>query len=150
MRWQFALMVVAVFSLVGCAPKATYDLSITNRTERAVTVGLVKDGPPPEAEWAAPEELALETRLEALPPWGHVIPPGKTIDSSPISGTFPRGTAPYLRVYAGEHSIAELLSISSSSPDRAELLLMPGHSDVVVRIDETGHVRAERVAPQRR
>lgn len=150
MRLQFVLMVVAVFALVGCAPKATYDLSITNQTDRAVTVGLVKEGPPPEADWTTPEEQALETRLEALRPWGHVIPPGKTIDSSPISGTFPRGTAPYLRVYAGEHSIAELLSISSSSPDRTEMLLMPGHGDIIVRIDETGHVRAERVAAQRR
>ena len=45
------LTVVAMFVFVGCAPKATFDLAITNQTNRAVTVGLVKDGPPPEAEW---------------------------------------------------------------------------------------------------
>ena len=149
MRMRCVLLVMAGFSFVGCAPKATYDLSITNRTDRPVTVGLVKDGPPPEPAWAAIEDQALETRLSALRPWGYVIPPGRTIDSPPTSGTFPAGTAPYLRVYAGRRSNSELLAISGSSPDRAELLLLPGHSDVVVRVDETGHLRAERVEQRR-
>ena len=51
----------------------------------------------------------------------------------------------YLRVYAGERSNAELLAIGRTSPDRAEVLLFPGHSEIVVRTDETGRYRAERV-----
>jgi hypothetical protein len=150
MRLRYFYMVMAAVALVGCAPKATFDVTIMNQTSGPVTVGLVKDGPPPEADWAAPEDQALETRLEALRPWGHVIPPGRTMDSSPVSGTFPRGAAAYLRVYAGTHSNAELLAISRSSPDRAEVLLFPGHGEIVVRTDGTGRLRAERAGEQRR
>src|SRR5215217_8149522 len=103
MRFHCVLLVLAIFAFVGCVPKATFDLAITNRTDRPVTVGLVKDGPPPEPAWAAVEDQALETRLAALRPWGYVIPPGRTIDAPPTSGTFPAGSVPYLRVYAGQH-----------------------------------------------
>lgn len=151
MRMHCVVMaVVAAVGLVGCAPKATFEVAISNQTNGPVTVGLVKDGPPPEPDWAAPEDQALETRLEGMRPWGHVIPPGRTMDSSPITGTFPRGAAAYLRVYAGTHSNAELLAISHSSPDRAEVLLFPGRSAVVVHTDETGRVHAERVGEERR
>ena len=150
MRLHCVLWLMAAVALVGCAPKATFDLTIMNQTAGPVTVGLVKDGPPPEPAWAAPEDQALETRLEAMSPWGHVIPPGRTMDSPPISGTFPQGTVAYLRVYAGKHSNAQLLAISRSSPDRTEALLFPGHSNIVVRTDEAGHLRAERAGEQRR
>ena len=141
---------LAAIGLVGCAPKATFDLSIANRTDRPVTVGIVKDGPPYERDLAGPEKWALESPLESLPPWGHVIPPGRTMDSSPITGTFPRGALAYLRVYAGERSNAELLAIGEDSPDRAEVLLFPGRGEIVVRTDETGRLRAERAGPPRR
>jgi hypothetical protein len=145
MRWQSAFIMLAAAALVGCAPKATFDLAITNKTDRPVTVGLVKDGPPYERDLAGPEKWAIESPLESLPPWGHVIPPGRTMDSSPITGAFPQGSLAYLRVYAGERSNAELLAIGENSPDRAEVLLFPGHSQIVVRRDETGRVRAERL-----
>jgi hypothetical protein len=136
--------------LVGCAPKATFDMAITNQTNRPVTVGVVKDGPPHEREWAGPEAWALESPLESLPPWGQVIPPGRTMDSPPITGTFPRGTTAHLRVYGGEHTNVELLTISSPSRDRAEVLLFPGHNEITVRTDDAGRLRADRAAPPRR
>ena len=144
------LIMAAAFVGGGCAPKATFDVTIMNKTDRPVTVGLVKDGPPYEREWAGPEKLAIESPLESLPPWGHVIPPGRMMDSSPVTGAFPQGALAYLRVYAGERSNAELLAVGPDSPDRAELLLYPGHSEIIVRRDETGRYRAERAGAGRK
>ena len=139
------LLIAAVVVMAGgCAPKATFDLTVMNQTDRPVTVGLVKDGPPDEWEWAGPEKQAIESQGAPPPAWGHVIPPGRTMDSPPVTGAFPQGALAYLRVYMGERSNAELLAIGADSPDRAEVLLYPGHSDIVVRRDETGRVHAER------
>jgi hypothetical protein len=67
-----------------------------------------------------------------------------------VTGAFPQGALAYLRVYAGERSNAELLAVGPDSPDRAEVLLYPGHSAIVVRRDETGRYRAERVGAGRK
>jgi hypothetical protein len=140
---QCALLALTVL-VVGCAPKATFELAITNQTSRPVTVGVVKDGPPLERELAGPEAWAMEFPGTSAPRWGHVIPPGRTMDSPPITGTFPSGTTAYLRVYGGERTNAELLAISKPSLDRADVLLFPGHNDITIRTDDAGRLRAER------
>src|SRR5215212_7474152 len=91
-----ATVVASLVVVGGCAPKATFDLSITNSTSGTVTVGVVKEGPPYERDLAGPEEWALESRIEALRPWGHVVPPGRTMDSGALTGAFPQGSAAYL------------------------------------------------------
>ncbi len=144
-----AVFVLAAM-LVGCAPKATFQLAVTNETDRPVTVGVVKEGPPYEAELGAPEEWAIATPLAELPPWGHVVPPGRTIDSPPVTGTFPTGSLAYLRVYGGERTNAELLATSTGSPDRADVLLFPGRNEITVRTGDDGRLRAERAGAARR
>ena len=138
-----------LFLMIGCAPKASFELTILNKTDRPITVGLVKEGEPYERELAPPERLAIESGLESMPPWGHVIPPGRTLDSPPITGTFPRGSAAYLRVYRGEFSNAQLLAISNPSPDRTEVLLFPGLNQVIVRDDPNKGLIARRVRANR-
>src|SRR5260221_563056 len=76
-----------------------------------------------ERDLAPREGLAIEWGVDAVRLWGHVIPPGRTLDSPPITGVFPRGSAAYLRVYRGQHENAELMAISSPSLDRLEVLL---------------------------
>jgi hypothetical protein len=140
------LSLCLLFAIVGCTPKASFDVTIVNQTNRPVTVGLVKEGPPFEPAWAGPDEVVLrsEANVNAIAPWGHVVPPGRTLDSPATSGAFPKGTLGYLRVYAGERSNSELLSISDPSPDRTEVLLFPGHNHVIVTTDAKG-LRAQRV-----
>jgi hypothetical protein len=128
----------------GCAPKATFEVTVVNKTDQPLTVGLVKDGPPYEREWAGPEQLAIESPPETLAPWGVLVPPGRTIDSPPTTGSFPEGTLAYLRVYRGEHTNAGLLAVSSPSPDRAEVLIYPGRNEVVVTYDAEG-LHAQRI-----
>jgi hypothetical protein len=139
-----ALLIVAA---VGCAPKATFELTVLNKTNGPVTVGLVKTGPPYEAEWASPEDQALESSVDGMPPWGHVVPPGRALDSPAVTGAFPEGTLAYLRIYRGERRNAELMAISSPSPDRVEVLLFPGRNVVIVTTDASG-LHAGRVRQQ--
>ena len=128
----------------GCAPRAAFDVTVVNHTNSPLTIGLVKDGPPFEDQWATPDEVALHTGgLDAMPPWGHVVPPGRTLDSPAVTGAFPEGTTANLRVYRGERRNAELLAISDPSPDRAQVLLFPGHNEIVVTEGPKG-LRAER------
>jgi hypothetical protein len=139
---SFALLLGAL--LVGCAPKASFSVSVTNQTDRPITVGMVKEGEPEEAAFATPEQMALASPIVADHPWGHVVPPGRTMDSPAVTGDFPQGSAAYLRVYGGEHSNAELLATGRDSPDRTDVLLFPGHNEVTVRTDDTGRLRATR------
>ena len=145
-----ALFVIAS-TLAGCAPKATFRVAITNQTDRPVTVGIVKVGPPYERAFATPEDVAMEFPLaSSLPQWGRVIPPGRTMDSPPLTGTFPAGTTAHLRVYGGERSNAELLATSSQSPDRVDVLLFPGMNEITLHADRGGPLRARSAsAPQR-
>jgi hypothetical protein len=129
----------------GCMPKATFDVTIVNRTDGPITVGIVKEGEPREDHLAGPDQWAIDSPIESLPRWGHVIPAGRTMDSGPITGQFPRGALAYLRAYRGEHNIANLIAIGNSSPDRAEALLYPGPSQWVVLIDPSGVLRVQRV-----
>src|SRR5258706_11166419 len=143
----WSTLTALLFLVIGCAPKATFELSILNRTDRPITVGLVKEGEPYERDFAPPERLAIESGLDAMPPWGHVIPPGRTLDSPPITGVFPRGSAAYLRVYRGQHENAELIAISSPSPDRLEGFLFPGYSQILIRYDPGEGTVAQRIRP---
>lgn len=140
----FAAAFLLFFS-VNCAPQVSFQLSILNKTGRPVTVGVIKEGEPYEPNLASPEQLAIETRLEALPPWGHVIPPGKTLDSPPITGAFAHGAAAVLRIYLGEFSNAQLLAISNPSPDRAEVLLFPGLNQIIIKEDRDNGLIVQRV-----
>jgi hypothetical protein len=145
MRFASTLAVLLLFLSINCAPKATFELSILNKTDHPLTVGMIKEGGPYDRNLASPEQLAIETSLEALAPWGHVIPPGKQLDSPPITGSFPRGSAAVLRVYRGEFTNAQLLAISNPSPDRAEVLLFPGLNQIIIRNDPDKGLLVQRV-----
>jgi hypothetical protein len=146
-------VLIAFFALTlstACAPKLTFDVSITNQTDQPVTVGVIKEGDPYEHDLGTPEDWALESPqgMAGMPPWGHVIPPGRTIDSGQLTGQFPHGTTVWLRAYAGERTNIELLAVSSASPDRVQVLLFPGHNEALITHDPSGGLRALRTGPQ--
>src|SRR5438552_12672165 len=49
--------------LTGCHnyESRTYDVTVHNRTAEPITIWLTKDGPPYEAGWLSPEDLAIES-----------------------------------------------------------------------------------------
>ena len=149
MKCSLMFSTLALLLAVGCAPKATFEVSIANKSDSPLTVGVVKEGEPYERDLAGPEKWAIESPLDSLPPWGHVIPVGRVLNSPQITGSFPQGSAAYLRVYRGERTNAQLIAISSPSPDRLDVLLFPGVNQIVIRNDPQKGLVAVRVRPKR-
>jgi hypothetical protein len=138
------LSLALLLTLIGCSSQ-TFEVIATNKTEQPLTIGIVKDGPPYDQAMASPGEWAVGTRLDALPPWGNVLPPDRTIDSGKVSSRFPEGTRAYLRVYRGQHSNAELIGISEPSFDRTDVLLFPGKNEFIIENDPAKGLVAKRL-----
>jgi hypothetical protein len=142
MKRIVAILMLAC-ALTGCTTTQTFDVSVKNQTSRPITVGFVKEGPPLEAHWAAPEDYA------SLPPsrqparWGQVVPDGKIV-SIRVQGKFDRGAAAFLRVYLDEHTADQLLAISRGTGGRVDLALRPGGDNrFVLMIDDHGTLTAK-------
>lgn len=149
MKCSLVFSAVAVLLVVGCAPKATFEVQVANKSTSALTVGVVKEGGSYERDLAGPEKWALESPLESLPQWGHVIPVGRILNSPQITGAFPQGSAAYLRVYRGQPTNAQIMAISNPSPDRLDVLLFPGVNQLVIRDDPQKGLVAVRLKPKR-
>jgi hypothetical protein len=143
MRTPCALLILTL--LAGCQPKATFDVTVTNASRSPLTVGLVKDGPPAEEAFADISRLAIESDLAHIPPWGFVVPPGRTAGTGSVTGAFPQGTLAYLRVYRGKLTNAEMIATSAPHPGRLDILLYPGQTEIRIRDDDaSGKLAADR------
>jgi hypothetical protein len=140
-------VLATVASSLGCYPRATFDVTVVNETESPLTIGIVKEGPPYERELGTPGEWARDSPFVAPPQWGHLIPPGKTMDSGKVTGSFPQGALAYLRIYKGDWPNSMLIAMSQPGPDRIDILLYPGHSEFAIRKDDKGFIRATRLYP---
>ena len=141
-RWSVWLL---AFMAAGCAQKREYQVTVHNRLDVPITVGLIKEGPPLERDWASVEQMAIAAHGDEVPPWGMVIPAGRRAESPMVPGSFERGARAMLRVYRGEHSNAELMAISDGSPDRATLTLFPGNNELLVAPGEKSLMTVRRV-----
>jgi hypothetical protein len=140
MRIRLLLLLVGV---VGCATKQSFDVSVRNNTERPLTVGFVKVGTPADPAWAPPESWYQLPPSRQPSRWGIVVDPGTTRGAH-VEGEFDPGAAPFLRIYGGEHALADLLAISRNTGERLDLRLEPGgHNDFVVTQDEHGRIAAK-------
>src|SRR5687768_12016867 len=137
-RLPLLLPALLLASAFGCssARTQTYDIHVTNSTSGPVTISLAKDGPPYEAAWASPEDLAIESPRYRERGGMGVIPPGKTASTEKLTGRFEANAQGYLRVYAGDLTISEMLSKSRGSPGRVDVPLVPGRNDI--RVEDKG------------
>lgn len=134
--------VVLGLLVVGCGPKLqSYSIVVKNESTTPMTVWLTKDGPPPEAGWLSPEQIAMTGRKSDDPISGVVIPPGKTAEIPSISGRFASGTQAVLRVYYGQKLFNDLLASGSGSASRTDVRLTPGQNQIL--IDSSGVVRRQ-------
>jgi hypothetical protein len=132
------LLALVATAVVGCGPQSrTYDLSVENRTDRTVTLWLMKDGPPDEEGWRSPEQLAKRSRTEKINYDMASVPPGKTAYTGELKGKFNSGTNAIMRVYEGSPALATLLSGEDKDRDRVDHILTPGKSKLAV-IDRDG------------
>jgi hypothetical protein len=129
---------------LGCSShrKETFDINVTNSTAGPVTISLAKDGPPYEAAWATPEDVAIESTRYRERGGMQVIPPGKTAFVEKLTGRFDPNVQGFLRVYAGDVTLSEMLSRSRGSPGRVDVPLAPGRNNIRV-VDQGGQIAAQ-------
>jgi hypothetical protein len=132
---RFALLVTVAATMLGCVRTETYQLAIKNATAEPITLWLTKDGPPAEAGWRSPEQLAMQpVKGEKLA--GALVEPGELAMTGPRTGHFDQHTQAWLRIYGGAHTLSELLAISRGSPNRLDEPLEPGqHAWTVVEVN---------------
>jgi hypothetical protein len=139
--------IVAVAGLLaafvsGCARTEKFDVTVRNSTHSSLTLALTKDGPPLEALWASPEDLAIQSPGAEEKHGYVVLPPGKEGDVS-VQGKFDKGTRGFLRVYRGDLQVSEMNAIKSDSPNRLDIPLSPGRN-VFVIVDPRGRLEEQR------
>ena len=123
--------------LVGCSSprKESFNVVVKNDCKIPITIGFTKDGGPDQDIFMPPEFLALDTTIDASKTsWGILVVPGKTADpKKPAVALLEREDANvYLRVYAGEIPLTDMLAISRGSPNRIDIVLTPGDSKYTI------------------
>jgi hypothetical protein len=136
--WMLGALVLA-----GCSPlrRETYEFTVHNQTARPLTLWLTKDGPPYEAKWESPEELATQWPVEDDSIPMVVVAPQATLRGGPIQGHFDRGVRAILRIYAGSRTFKEVLAFGPEDRDRLDVALRPGRNDLVVT-EQAGRLKA--------
>jgi len=124
----------ALLVLAGCADNRTYQIAVRNETKQPLTVGVTKEGGKYEPQWRTPEEAVVRSYGNDEKAWDSVVvPPGETRSAGPVTGDFSGGAAAFLRVYAGELGLSDVLSISRDSPSRVDVPLEPGRNAIIIR-----------------
>ena len=125
----------------GCVPESrSYSIVLKNDTPVPLTVWPVKAGGPFEANWAAPEDLAIEApRIPdvATPP---TVPAGRTLEAGPLNGKFDAGSGAVLRVYEGALNYHQVLAVSPGGKYRFDVPLRPGENRLVAERTPSGLV----------
>jgi hypothetical protein len=120
----------ALLLAVGCASQQTFDVTVTNRVGDPITLWMTKTLPSHEAHyepgWMPPEVAAVGNTDEKL---GAVaIEPGETAHTV-MKGTIAPNDVAVLRVYRAT-TLSAILAISRDSPDRLDVPLDPGKTDI--------------------
>ena len=132
----------------GCHNVQTrqYDITVKNDSTKTVILWLTKNGPPWEAGWKSPEDLAIESPRADEPFPFQTVPAGKTATANNIKGQFSPGVDAMVRIYIGQHTFDELLAIGRDSPYRIDLKLNPGPNQFRV-VDSGSLVNVVRTGP---
>lgn len=138
------LIMTAIVVAAGCNPsQKSFQVSVKNDSTTPVTLWLTKDGPPAEAGWMAPEQLAAD------PAHAHYdlafVPPGKTGSTPKLSGQFPEGTHAVIRVYKGEKELYYILKDEKAGTgERIDYILKPGSNHLAVIDAPGGRIAVEK------
>lgn len=118
----------------GCASRQTFDVTVTNRLSEPVTVWMTKlrpaSGDQYERGWMPPEVAAIGSTEGSTQLGGVAIEPGETAHTN-LTGTIASDDVAVLRVYRSV-DLNSILAINRGSPDRLDLPLNPGKTDIDV------------------
>ena len=141
MKWIVSLMVAA--TALGCGSGKSYQVEVKNQTLQPVTLWLTKDGPPREAGWFSPEDLAQMPEDAQTGYDLAIVPPGKTGFTGNVSGDFPKGTNAVVRVYEGQKELFHILEDAKAGrSSRVDQVLKPGMNRFSV-VDRDGKMILE-------
>jgi len=134
MRKRTTFVLLLMLGGLGCSSGKTYmfEVVVVNRTPSTLAAGLVKDGPPLEAKWDSPEQIAIGAPQFSEKHWGTPIPPGESRTLGPQKGTLESDTVPFVRVYSDDLTISELCAINRESGDRVSMPVPSGKVEIVV------------------
>lgn len=127
--------------------KATFSVAVKNQSTQPIRIGLAKDGPPFEEEWSSPEEVAIANAKRPEIAWGQTILPGQTATIAEITGRFSDGVHGFVRVYAGDVQMADMLAVGRRSPNRLDIPLAEGSNRLIV-LDDGGRLAFKRLPPE--
>lgn len=130
---------------IGCTSRGNFDITVHNQTTEPLSAGFIKAGGPMDPRWTTPSEIAILSPQLTDRPWGALVPPGKTVHLK-SSSSFRKGSTAYIRIYAGDKTVDELLAISPGSPDLTQRALDNGRSAFVIQRDQ-GQLTMREVAP---
>jgi hypothetical protein len=127
----FPAMILMGLMGVGCASRQTFDVTVTNRLGEPISVWMTKAKPqaPENCEqgWIPPEVLAVGT-TQSQRLGGVAIEPGET-GHTVLKGTIAADDVAVLRVYRAV-DLNVILTMTRGSPDRLEIPLDPGITDI--------------------
>ena len=146
MRTLFLGICCCMVTACSSTEQRTYDLYLENHTQRELTFGLVKNGPPPEYSWDAPEDIEYGGHSGDAT-WGIVVKPGE-IGHLTLPGRFGSRTNAVLRVYANKRLVDELVAVMSTDPYQIRQLVEPGKRTVLIEDPGSG-LLAKWVKPAR-
>jgi len=137
MKWLACALFV--ITAAGCA----YQVEVKNQTTEPVTLWLTKDGPPPEAGWYSPEQLAAMPE-DARPRYDlAIVAPGRTATTEKMAGEFSKGTRAVLRVYEGQKELFHILEDAKAGKEqRVDRVLKRGMNRFTV-VERDGAIAVE-------
>jgi len=140
-NWFPLLSVFAGLMSFGCAARQTFDVTVTNRLSDPITVWMTKAKPASgdeyEKGWMPPEVVAVGTVGSGQQLGGVAINPGETAHTT-LTGTIANDDVAVLRVYRAV-DLNAILGLSRGSPDRVDVPLDPGKTDIDI-IRQNGQI----------
>jgi hypothetical protein len=119
---------------VGCASPRNFDVTVTNRLADPITVWMTKAKPVAgdqyERGWMPPEVAAVGTVGSSRTLGGVAVEPGETAHTN-LTGMFASDDIAVLRVYRAA-DLNAILALNPGSPDRLDIPLDPGKTDIDV------------------
>jgi hypothetical protein len=134
-------------SAVGCSSSQTFNVTVTDKLSEPITVWMTKEklaaGNTAEPGWAPPEQLAVGTTAEHV--GGVAIEPGDTGHTT-LKGHIDADDVAVLRVYRAS-DLNMILTLHRGSPDRLDIPLDPGTTDIDIVKDKGQMADVPHAAP---
>lgn len=136
------LLLGFMLSGIGCTARGNFDVVVRNDTTEPLSAGFIKAGGPMDPKWTTPAEITILSPQLTDRHWGTLVPAGKAVRIA-ASSSFSPGSAAFIRIYAGDLLVNELVAISPGNPDMVQRPLDNGQTIVVVkRMDGQLHIQS--------